>query len=205
LPKGWEPRTWSSLRIAVKLRSVPPTLSQKHAKGWGTHGRGELNRRQTWATPPIKSSIPILLLSIGMFGCRNRVNEMLVINEQSSVEQAVADCESRASAGIPRCLYAPADEIRRREAGITDAFRSDPACSGITLLTLNISSHASRVTSSDSWWLFLEPSRELGKETRWRVTHGDSPSAHYSLTGNSDAKQIAHDACRFIRGETGAP
>jgi hypothetical protein len=146
-----------------------------------------------------------LLLVVGLFACSKRTNEILVINEPWNFEQAKADCESRAAIGVPLCNGSAASEIRTAEAEISDAFRADPSCSGISLVTLNVSTSASRVAPPDSWWLFLELNRGQDQWMRWIVAHKDKPDARYSLTGNGGARQAAHDACRFIRGEIGAP
>jgi hypothetical protein len=145
-----------------------------------------------------------LLLVAALFACNKRTNEVLVINEPWSVQRAEADCKSRAAIGIPLCKGSPENEIRSYSAEISDAFKSDPACTGITLLTL--SPDSSQVMSHGSWWLFLELSRgEEDRLVRYTVSRSNDPDAPYSLAGNVDTRQAASAACKFIRGKIGAP
>jgi hypothetical protein len=117
------------------------------------------------------------------------------------VKQAENDCKSRVQPGVPPCSGDPAAEIRNSEVEISNYFRSDPECTGITLLTLSASNGASHLSSGDTWWLFLELAGGYDREKRWTVTHSDNPSENGALTGVGEAKQIAHDSCRFVRGK----
>jgi hypothetical protein len=147
-----------------------------------------------------------LLLVVGLSACKRGANEILIINTPWSVQSAEADCKSRASLGIPLCNGSPEDQIRRNVVEIFSAFRSDPACDGITLQTLEASTDKSQSTLRDTWWLFLELSRgEEDRLVRYKVSHSNNPDAPYSLTGTADTKQAAHSACEFVHGELGVP
>ena len=142
-----------------------------------------------------------LVLASTLCGCWTKTKSALILDEQWSVQQAKTDCESRIQLAVPRCSGDPAVEIRNFEVEIHDAFKSDPKCSGIVLLTLNVSNGEPRLSSGDARWLFLEPARGLDREKRWKATRSHNPSEHGSLTGVGEAKQVAHDSCRFVRGE----
>src|SRR6266536_1603160 len=112
----------------------------------------------------------ISLLALGFYGCKRRGKANLIFDEQWSVEQAENDCKSRLQDGLPPCSKQPATEIRNSELALSDAFRSDPECAGIALLTLNASTGTSYGSSDNTWWLFLELSRGLDDQKRWTVT-----------------------------------
>lgn len=146
----------------------------------------------------------ILLVVLGLCGCKERRNAVVVLNEQWSMNQAVNDCQSRASQGVPACTTDPRAEIRDSDAQLANAFAAEPACSGLTLLTLNVSDHQRILNSRRTWWLFLELSRGLGSdERRFTVTRSDDPNAHGALTGQGKTDFIAKSACDFVRGRRG--
>ena len=152
----------------------------------------------------IEGALLTLLLAIGLCGCWTRGRSVLILDEQWSLERAESDCKSRDQFGLPRCSSDPAVEIKSSEVEISNSFRSDPECTGIVLLTLNVSNGASYVSTVKTRWLFLELSGGVDQQKRWTVARSDNPSEHYSLTGMGDAKQIVHDSCRFVRGTIGA-
>jgi hypothetical protein len=163
-----------------------------------------------------QARIAIAMLLLGLFslcGC-TRKNAILVLDEQWSVKQAEADCQSRSREGVPLCTVDPAAQIRNSEAQIADAFRSEPECSGITLVTLNVSDNPRRLNSMHTWRLFLELSRGGGVdaqrymvERRFTVTNGRNPDDPHAggLRGQGEAKLIAATSCEFVRGKIGLP
>lgn len=144
----------------------------------------------------------LLVFVIGLFGCKQRKNAIVVLNEQWSVNQAIADCQSRAVEGVPACTIDPSAEIRSFEAQLLQAFKTEPLCSELTLVTLNASHDQRALNSRRTWWLFLELSRGLGSdEKRFTVSRTDDPHPHYShsLTGQRKADFTAKSACDFVR------
>jgi hypothetical protein len=123
-----------------------------------------------------------------------------VLNEQWSINQAAADCKSRAAEGVPACTVDPSEDIKKFEAQFVQAFRAEPQCSEVTLVTLN-ASHDQRVLNARrTSWLFLELSRGLGpEEKRFALVNTNDPYAHGKLTGQSEAEHIAKVACDFVR------
>jgi hypothetical protein len=153
----------------------------------------------------IKTTVTMLLLGLfSLCGCKTRENAILVLDEQWSEKKAEADCQSPPREGISRCTGDPAVELRDFEAQISRALRVDPACSGITLVTLNVSDNPRRLRSRRTWWLFLELSPGGGpNKRRFSVTRTDDPQAN-PLTGNGEAKFVAEISCKFVKGRVGA-
>ncbi|MGC2109748.1 MAG: hypothetical protein WA655_09535 [Candidatus Korobacteraceae bacterium] len=146
----------------------------------------------------------MLLAVIGLCGCKERRNAVVILNEQWSVNQAANDCQSRAWEGVALCAADPRAEIVASDVQLAKAFASEPACSGLTLLTLNFSEHQRPLNSRRTWWLFLELGRGLGSdERRFAVSRSDDPGAHGALTGQGKIDGIARSACEFVRGRTG--
>lgn len=129
-----------------------------------------------------------------------RKNAILVLNEQGSIHQAIADCKSRAAEGVPVCTSDPSMEIRDFEAQLLQAFRAEPLCNDVTLVTLNASHDQQVLNSRRTSWLFLELSRGLGpEEKRFTVSDTDDPHAHGVVTGQGKADFIAKSVCDFVR------
>src|ERR1700689_126428 len=131
----------------------------------------------------------ITMLLLGLFtlcGCKSRENSILILDEQWSEKKAEADCQSPAGGGVSACTGDTAVELRNFEAQISHAFRANPACGGITLVTLNVSDNPRRLRSRRAWWLFLEPT--LGgapNKRRFSVPRPEDPQAN-PLTGNGE-------------------
>jgi hypothetical protein len=146
----------------------------------------------------------MLLALFSLCGCKTRENAILVLDEQWSEKKAEADCQSQPREGVSPCIGDPAVELRNFEAQISRAFRVDPACNGITLVTLNVSDNPRRLGSRRTWWLFLELSPGGGpNKRRFSVTRTDDPQAN-PLTGNGEANFIAEISCKFVSGRIGA-
>ena len=122
------------------------------------------------------------------------------MNEQWSVTQAITDCGSRAAEGVPVCTTDPSLDIRNFEAQFLQAFKAEPLCSDVTLVTLN-ASHDQRVLNSrHTSWLFLELSRGLGpEEKRFTLLDTDDPHAGGGVTGQGKVAFVAKSACDFVR------
>jgi hypothetical protein len=104
------------------------------------------------------------------------------LNEQWSINQAITDCKSRATAGVPACAVDPSEDIRDFEAKFLQAFKAEPLCSEVTLVTLNASHNQWVLNSRRTSWLFLELSRGLGaEEKRFTVTDSGDFQAHPRL------------------------
>lgn len=148
----------------------------------------------------------MLLVVLGLSGCKERSNAVLILNEQWSVNKAIADCQSRAQEGVPVCTTDPSPEIKQADALFAKAFELEPGCNGLTLLTLNVSDHQRPLNSRRNWWLFLELKPGLGpEERRFTVTGTDDPDARDKLTGQGKMDFIAKSACDFVQGRTGTP
>lgn len=142
----------------------------------------------------------LLALIVCLSGCKQRKNAVVVLNEQWSLNQAVADCQSRAAEGVPACTIDPGIDITNFEAEFVRAFKTEPLCSELTLVTLNASHVQQSLDSRRTWWLFLELSRGLGpEEKRFAVSDTGNPRARYSLTGQGKADFAAKSACDFVR------
>jgi hypothetical protein len=133
-----------------------------------------------------------------LFGCKAR---FLVLDEQWSFKQAVVDCQSRSHEGVPPCTADPIAEIRDSEAQISRAFKLDPACGGMTLVTLNASDHPEGLNSRDTWWLFVEliRSNEPNERRRFTVSHTDDPHGAGGKTGLGEPNFIVASSCKFAR------
>jgi hypothetical protein len=118
------------------------------------------------------------------------------------LDQAIADCQSRAEEGVPTCTINPIADIRSFEAELVQAFKTEPSCRDLTLVTLNASHNQRLLNSRRTWWLFLELSRGLGAEEK-RFTVSDTDDPHGSLTGQGKADFTAKSTCDFVR--TGGP
>ena len=153
----------------------------------------------------VKTTITMLLLGLfSLCGCKTRENSILVLDEQWSEKKAEADCRSPSGEGVSACTGDPAVELRNFEAQISHAFRANPACSGITLVTLNVSDNPRRLRSRRAWWLFLELSPGGGpSKRRFSVTRTEDPQAN-PLTGNGEPNFIAEISCKFVKGRVGA-
>jgi hypothetical protein len=146
----------------------------------------------------------MLLVLLGLSGCKERRNAVLILNEQWSVNQATSDCQTRARQEGPVCTSDPRLEIRDSDAQLANAFEAEPACSGLTLLTLNVSDHQRPLNSRRNWWLFLELTVSPGSdERRYTVSVSDDPNARGALTGQGKMDSIAKSACNFVRGRDG--
>jgi hypothetical protein len=146
----------------------------------------------------------MLLLAVGLCGCKERRNAVVILNEQWSVNQAANDCQSRAWEGAPLCASDPRAEIVASDVQLAKAFAADPACRGLTLLTLNFSDHQRPLNSRRNWWLFLELSRGgNADERRFTLSRSDDPNAHGALTGQGKVDAIARSACDFVEGRKG--
>ena len=147
------------------------------------------------------------MLLLGIFslcGCKTRENAILVLDEQWSEKKAEADCPSSPREGVSPCTGDPVVELRNFGTQISHAFRVDPACRGITLVTLNVSDDPRRLRSRRTWWLFLELSPGGGpNKRRFSVTRTEDPHAN-PLTGNGEANFIAETSCKFVEGRVGS-
>lgn len=142
----------------------------------------------------------LLWLFITLCACTPRKDGVLVLNEQRSINQAIADCKSRAAEGVPACTVDPSEDIKNFEAKFLQAFRAEPLCSEVTLVTLNASHNQRVLDSRRTSWLFLELSRGLGpEEKRFTVSDTDDPHAHGPVTSQGEAEFIAKNACDFVR------
>jgi hypothetical protein len=152
----------------------------------------------------IKTTVAMLLLGFfSLCGCKIRENAILVLDEQWSAKKAEADCQSPPRESVPPCTGDPAVELRNFEAQISRAFRVDPACSGITLVTLNVSDHPRRLRSRRTWWLFLELIPGGGpNKRRFSVSRTEDPKAN-PLRGQGEANLIAETSCKFVQGRVG--
>jgi hypothetical protein len=156
-----------------------------------------MQRRMTVMAP--------LLAVLSLCSCHHG-NVILILDEQWSVKQAEADCRSRSREGVPPCAVDPFIEIRNSEVQISRAFKVDPECKGITLVTLNISDSPRRLNSMRTWWLFLELSRGGDPdERRFTVSQTEDPHRPYSTTGQGQPDFIAETSCKFVRGKIGRP
>ncbi|MGB8886294.1 MAG: hypothetical protein WCC87_06190 [Candidatus Korobacteraceae bacterium] len=143
----------------------------------------------------------VLLVVVCMCGCKERKNAVLILNEQWSVNQAVSDCETLSRQEGPKCTADPRIAIRDSDAELANAFETEPACSGLTLMTLNVSEHQRPLNSRRNWWLFLELSPiAASDERRFTVSRSDDPSAPGAVRGQGTMKVIAKNACDFISG-----
>ncbi len=132
--------------------------------------------------------------------CAPRKDGVLVLNEQWSINQAIGDCKSRATDGVPACTVDPSEDIKNFEAKFVQAFRAEPLCDEVTLVTLNASHNQQVLNSRRTSWLFLELSLGLGaEEKRFTVSDRDDFQAHGRLTGQDKADFIAKSACNFVR------
>lgn len=148
----------------------------------------------------VREAFVLLPFLVSLCACRPRKGGIVVLNEQWSVDQAVADCKSRPAEGVPACTTDPSLEIKDFEVRLLQAFRAEPMCNDVTLVTLN-ASHDQRVLKSRrTSWLFLELSRGLGpEEKRFTVSDTDDPHALGPVTGQGKAEFIAKSACDFVR------
>jgi hypothetical protein len=128
------------------------------------------------------------------------------MNEQWSVTKAIADCGSRTAEGVPACTTDPSLDIRNFEAQFLQAFKAEPLCSDVTLVTLN-AAHDERVLKSrHTSWLFLELSRGLGPdEKRFTLLDTDDPHARGGVTGQGKVDVVAKSACDFVRNGPSPP
>jgi hypothetical protein len=146
----------------------------------------------------------LLLGPFSLCGCKARENAILVLDEQWSEKKAEGDCQSSSREGVSPCTGDPAVELRNFEAQISRAFSVDPACSGITLVTLNVSNNPRRLRSRRTWWLFLEPSPGGGpNKRRFSVSRTEDPQVN-PLRGNGEANFVAETTCKFVQGRVGA-
>jgi len=146
----------------------------------------------------------VLLVVLGLTGCKERRNAVVILNEQWSVNQAMNDCRARARQEGPRCTADPRIEIRDSDAQLANAFETEPECNGLTLLTLNVSDHQRPLNSRRNWWLFLELTVSPGSDQlRFTVSRSDDPNAPGGLTGQGKMGTIARNACDFVRGGRG--
>lgn len=121
------------------------------------------------------------------------------MNEQWSVPQAIADCGSRAAEGVPACANHPSLDIRNFEAQFLQAFKAEPLCSDVTLVTLNASHDQRLLKSRHTSWLFLELSRGVGpEEKRFALLDTDDPHARGGVTGQGKIDFVAKSACDFV-------
>ena len=134
-----------------------------------------------------------LLLAAIFSACSKGDNKALVLDEPWSIQRAEADCNSRLSRGIPLCKASPEELIGGFTGSFSKAFNSDATCNGIVLLTLKSSTNDPKGVYPRGWWLFLELSRGKNNLVRFKLTRGSDPDAGYALTGNTDARQAAHD------------
>src|SRR5207302_11217466 len=88
--------------------------------------------------------------------CNRERNSIVILDDQWAIKQAQADCQSRQREGVPPCTGDPVVMIRDLEAQTSHAFRLNAACSGMTLVTLNVAENPSQLSSRHTWWLFLE-------------------------------------------------
>lgn len=145
-------------------------------------------------------SCVLLSLFLGLCACTPRKDGILVMNEQWSINQATADCKSRATEGVPACTVDPSEDIKNFEAKFLQAFKAEPQCSEVTLVTLSASDNQRVLNSRRTSWLFLELSRGLSaEEKRFTVSDSDDPRAHGGLTGQGTADLTAKSACNFVR------
>ena len=144
----------------------------------------------------------LLLSVICLCGCKERRNAVLILNEQWSTNQAVNDCQSPGWNVVAACTADPRAAIVDSDVRLAKAFAAEPSCSGLTLLTLNVSDHQRPLNSRRTWWLFLQLSGSGDpNERRFTVSRNDDPGAHGSLAGQGKVDSIAKSACEFVRGD----
>jgi hypothetical protein len=145
------------------------------------------------------TAITILSCLFSSCACNTRENTIVVLDEQWSVKQAQADCQSRSQEGVPPCTDDPGLMIRDFASQASRAFKLDPACRGITLVTLNVSDHPSQLNSRHTWWLFLELMRSnIPNELRYTVSPAQVPHTSGSATGQGTANSIVGQFCDFV-------
>jgi hypothetical protein len=95
----------------------------------------------------------------------------------------------------------PVTEIRNFEAQISNAFRAEPECRGITLFTLNVSDDP-RLNLTRARWLFIELIRSNRPDDglRFTITRSDDPHGPAPITSQGQPKWIAKTACDAVRG-----
>ncbi len=139
---------------------------------------------------------------VGLFslcGCSSR-STILVLDDQWAVKEAAADCESRQREGVPPCTVDPRIAIRDFEAQVSSAFKLEPLCSGMTLVTLDVSDQPWQLNSRHTWWLFPELIRSNRPEgLRYTVSRTDDPHTSGSATGLGEPNSIVREFCKFIR------
>ena len=108
----------------------------------------------------------MLLLVLGLSGCKERSNAVLILNEQWSVNKAIADCQSRAQEGVPVCTTDPSPEIKQADALFAKAFESSPAAMDSRCSPLMSPDDQRPLNSRRNWWLFLALKPGLGPEER---------------------------------------
>ena len=146
----------------------------------------------------------MLLAVLGLCGCKERRNAVVIVNEQWSLNQAVTDCQAPGWNAVPGCASDPRKAIVDSDAQLAKAFASEPSCSGLTLLTLNVSDHQRPLNSRRTWWVFLQLSGSGdASERRFTVSRSDDPSARGAFTGQGKIDLIARSACDFVRGRSG--
>jgi hypothetical protein len=140
---------------------------------------------------------PLILL---LCGCNHGRNAIIVLDDQWAVKQAEADCQSRQQEGIPLCANDPVVAVRALEEQTTRAFQLNPACKGMTLLTLNSSENLSQVESRHTWWLFLELVRSnVPDGLRYTVARSHGPHKSGSASGQGQPDFIVREFCAFVQ------
>jgi len=143
--------------------------------------------------------IPLLLTLAGLWGCNPGRNAVIVLDEQMAVKQAQADCDSRQRIGVPLCSGDPTAMIRDLELRTIQGFKRSTVCSGLTLVTLNVSEDRSRMDSRHTWWLFIELMRSNMPTNEVRFTVSKTRDGTSGLKGQGAPDAIASSFCDFVR------
>jgi len=141
-----------------------------------------------------------LVLLLLLCGCYRGRNAIILIDDQWAVKQAQADCQSRKREGVPLCTNDPVATIRDFEAQTVRAFQLSPACTGMTLITLNSSENPSRLDSRYTWWLFLEVVRSnVPDGLRYTVARGHDQHRTGSASGQGQPDATVREFCAFVQ------
>ena len=141
-----------------------------------------------------------LMALAGLCGCNRRTRATIVLDDQWSIKQARADCQSRQGEGVPPCTGDPAVQIRDLESQTVGALQVTPECGGMTLLTLHSSANPSLLNSTHTWWIFPELLRSNApEELRYTVANVQNPNAPGSAHGQGPPSSVAHEICSFVQ------
>ena len=162
--------------------------------------RGETGQARPRILKDVASRILLLAAIFALCACKGRTDALVVLDDEWAVKQAIADCQSRKSNGVPVCVGDPTADIRELEAQTVRAFKTAPECRGMELLILNGSRNPSRVNARNTWWLFLEFVRSnVPDGLRYVVVNRHDPDAGGSMRGQGHPDSIVREFCPFVR------